>query len=477
MGSELLYDPWQPHTLVLPFLLLLMLVWSLGCGDLVRVAVGGRVSRSLVVQTHLSYALLWSRRSCSGASLRSASRCGASAPPARRCWPRRRRRVERSVAISLGVVVALLDPAGDRAVHERRPRQPDAPRARRHGDSERGDRPASATPPRRWRACSRSRRSGSGRRSTRRSSTKPCGSRPGSASPRSRWPVLAVDPRDCFVFAWRRRDRTAGDRARDCRSRDRRRVRDHHRSAPITIFGSLTPHSSRWLWALGAFMLFGVASAALRGASCGAARRRGRSMLTIVVAAVVDREPADARTPTNGPAVAALGDPRHAGAQRRSCPTSTATRRCSSTGLFLKLFDPYGTAVAAELQRRDIPFVVENRGLVRQFGPERRTTAPTRGPSCFSKRVTPRSPACPVRRRVALYEALSDAEQERLDELRDALTTAFARAGSVRLTAAGEAALAAGALPVLEAQRGGGRVRSRGARTVRVRCATWSSRS
>ena len=35
MGSELLFDPWQPHSLLLPFLFFLMAVWALSCGDLV----------------------------------------------------------------------------------------------------------------------------------------------------------------------------------------------------------------------------------------------------------------------------------------------------------------------------------------------------------------------------------------------------------------------------------------------------------
>ena len=125
-------------------------------------------------------------------------------------------------------------------------------------------------------------------------------------------------------------------------------------------------------------------------------------------------------------------------------------------GLFLKLFDPYGTAVAAELQRRDIPFVVENRGLVRQFGPERRYDGTNARSELLLQTGDAAIAGMSGARRVALYEALSDTEQERLDELRDALTDAFARAGSVRLTEAGEAALAAGALPVLEAQEAAG---------------------
>jgi hypothetical protein len=57
MGSEILVEPWQPHAMLLPFLLFLFLVWSTSCGehgDLPwLVGVG-----SLIVQTHVSYAFL-----------------------------------------------------------------------------------------------------------------------------------------------------------------------------------------------------------------------------------------------------------------------------------------------------------------------------------------------------------------------------------------------------------------------------------
>jgi hypothetical protein len=57
MGSGLLFDPWQPHSLLLPFLALLVLSVATAAGDLTAlpwaVAVG-----SVIVQTHLSYAVL-----------------------------------------------------------------------------------------------------------------------------------------------------------------------------------------------------------------------------------------------------------------------------------------------------------------------------------------------------------------------------------------------------------------------------------
>lgn len=57
IGSELLYDPWQPNLLMLPFLLVLVLVWGTvaGCHGMLPWAV---LVASFCVQTHLSYVFL-----------------------------------------------------------------------------------------------------------------------------------------------------------------------------------------------------------------------------------------------------------------------------------------------------------------------------------------------------------------------------------------------------------------------------------
>jgi hypothetical protein len=57
MGSELLFDAWQPHSLLLPFLFLLLLVVAMVLGDRLALPVAAGVA-SLIVQTHLSYAVL-----------------------------------------------------------------------------------------------------------------------------------------------------------------------------------------------------------------------------------------------------------------------------------------------------------------------------------------------------------------------------------------------------------------------------------
>ena len=200
-------------------------------------------------------------------------------------------------------------------------------------------------------------------------------------------------------------------------------------------------------------MLFGVAAAGLRAVPV-ARRSAVVVVLTVLVGviAVVNLPTADS---ANGPQsqLWAIPGTRAINAQ---LPNFDGDAPLLIDGLFLKLFDPYGTAVAAELQRRDIPFVVENGGLVRQFGPERRYDGTNARSELLLETGDAARAGVPGGRRVALYEALSPSEQDRLATLRNTLTTAFERDGAVRLTAAGEDALAAGALPVLEGQRAAG---------------------
>ncbi|MBA3289450.1 MAG: hypothetical protein H0U21_15785, partial [Acidimicrobiia bacterium] len=57
MGSELLFDAWQPHSMLLPCWALLILAWCVAHGDL-AVAPWLLGVASLLVQTHLSYTYL-----------------------------------------------------------------------------------------------------------------------------------------------------------------------------------------------------------------------------------------------------------------------------------------------------------------------------------------------------------------------------------------------------------------------------------
>ena len=55
MGSELLYDAWQPHAMLLPFWALLILLWALAAGQLWTLPWVLGIA-SLLLQTHLAFA-------------------------------------------------------------------------------------------------------------------------------------------------------------------------------------------------------------------------------------------------------------------------------------------------------------------------------------------------------------------------------------------------------------------------------------
>lgn len=103
MGSELAFDPWQPHSLLLTFLALLALTWGLVAGD--RVLLPWAVAAgSLIVQTHLSYAylvaVLWGL---------GVGAMGVAALRERRAggrWIYYRRRLVRTAFVSVVVLVA-----------------------------------------------------------------------------------------------------------------------------------------------------------------------------------------------------------------------------------------------------------------------------------------------------------------------------------------------------------------------------------
>lgn len=105
LGSELVFDPWQPHALLFPFLLFLVLVWSLVEGD-VRVLPAAVGVASVLVQTHLTYAVLVPALGLLGVGAVSirAWRARRVAPDD---WPMLRRTLRRT-----GVVTAVVAAVG-----------------------------------------------------------------------------------------------------------------------------------------------------------------------------------------------------------------------------------------------------------------------------------------------------------------------------------------------------------------------------
>jgi hypothetical protein len=109
MGSEILFEPWQPHILILPFLCLLVLVWSLSCGDLALLP-WTVVVASFILETHLSYVVLVPVLALWGLvglalELRRRRRDESEA------WPALRKRTWRTLGIAGGVLfVCWLQP-------------------------------------------------------------------------------------------------------------------------------------------------------------------------------------------------------------------------------------------------------------------------------------------------------------------------------------------------------------------------------
>ena len=109
MGSELLFDPWQPHAMILPFWAFLIVMWALAAGHLVMAPIAVGLA-SLIVQTHLSFVYTIIFVSVAGTCLAawSVRRAGSAAPPWRRPL----------LASSLVLVLAWIQPFLDQVAGE-----------------------------------------------------------------------------------------------------------------------------------------------------------------------------------------------------------------------------------------------------------------------------------------------------------------------------------------------------------------------
>jgi len=213
--------------------------------------------------------------------------------------------------------------------------------------------------------------------------------------------------------------------------------------APHGLFG-IPAHHFRWLWPLGAFTVLAAATA-LRPWSPARPPHRilaaGVAVTVVVVAAL--------NLPTYsqgvGPggfdfALPVLGDlGRQMAVLEGRGPLLVDLRGESFAS-------PYGAPIMAELQRRGIPFVVDEPGLVRQLGPTRRfdgtnATATLRYRVGDGALTTPRGT-----RRVAIHQALDRRRRRELAALRVRLA-AYLEDHGVELNQRGREALAAGDLP------------------------------
>lgn len=151
---------------------------------------------------------------------------------------------------------------------------------------------------------------------------------------------------------------------------------------PDGVFG-VAAHQFRWMWPLSAFITLVLAAAVLRRFVDGTepterAPRNRPAALSLAAVAVL-------AALVTLPTYRTEAGPMSSEAVR---PTVTAMRAqmgaladqgpilIDFTGI--RFAEPYSGPVMAELQRRDIPFVLRDEGLVRQFGERRRQERPAR---------------------------------------------------------------------------------------------------
>jgi hypothetical protein len=447
MGSEMLFEPWNPHSTLLPFLFVLVLVWSMTCGDLPALPFAAGVG-SLLVQTHLSYALLVPLLGTWGIfglviHLRSLRRHEPDA------WGVRRRRALRFCGgAGVVLVVCWLQPLIEQFTSEG-----DGNLTRLLDNARSGKAGTIGV--------------GFGTRVVATViSLPPWWFRPSMRDAFNKdWhaPALGVAVFSliglCAVLAWcawdahRRNDR-ASSRAIMTAVVGLLAALITAWQGPVTVFGTVTPHTFRWLWPLGAFVFFAVATTVCRrivgdGVASQSLLVAVFTLVTVLVAAL-NLPFADEGSGPNS--------------QEYAIPAAhDVNRRMQSLknqgpllidDVFRGVFaDPYGGAVVAELQLHGIPFLASDPGLIREFGPGRVYNGHNAKAALLLRMGEATRDAPPGSRRVALGEGLSPADQRELSRLNSQIGE-YIQAGRLLLNQRGVAALARGDLPKLIEVRG-----------------------
>ncbi len=414
MGSALLYDPWQPHVLILPFLAFLFLVWGTAEGDLV-LAVPAVAVGSLLLQTHLTYGYLVPLLLLGAVVAGLLRRRVDHSPGPRAAW--------RPLAVAAAVGVVLWIPPVVEQLTTRRGnlgRILDLVRA--GPDAIVGWRGAAritsavlVRPPF-WLRDSFA--------DTFRPKGQPVGSNALSIAttgvPSARWAAVALGVLVLVLvvlggWAWRRR-RTAlltGVMV----ALVAMAIGLFTTSRVGTDIVGIAPHQFRFLWPIAAFATFVL----LDGLAEVGARRTSRRRVVVWVAGALVVVVAVANLPTaaatGGPQLESWSVPvmrdldRQLGRLRPDAPLLVEWSD-------IRFEEPISGAIMAELRSRDIPFVTASPYEIRHLGPERRYD----GHNARSK-VFYRSGAVAMRRtlgpfhRVAFHDGLDRAERARLRRL------------------------------------------------------------
>jgi hypothetical protein len=366
MGSELLFDPWQPHGLLYPFLCFLFMAWALASGDLVMLpwAVG---LGSLIVQTHVVYALLVPALGLWGVAVAGTRWWrGRRADP--QGWPGERRRGRRLVVVAavvaavcwaqplveqllgdgpgnLGRLAASIGDTGD---------------AIGWGDAPRFVARVVALPP--WWG--------------RPSMTEALPEEllvPGRGRP---LPSLGASLAGLAVVgglllgAWRAASRRGAAPAAGAAATGLVVLAFAllgAASMPVGVLDVVGAHQLRWLWPVAVFLTFALVMAVTAG------RWRGQErVVPLLAAATVTLGALNLPSMNSGAGLAEFADA--IPTVRRLLPQLETLRGedgvlVDTTGQ--RFAEPYTTPVLAELQRLGVPWYTEDRGLQRYAGPSR----------------------------------------------------------------------------------------------------------
>lgn len=410
MGSSVLYDPWQPHVLILPFLCFLFVVWSLRCGDAAVLPLGALVG-SLLLQSHLSYALLvpalalWGVAGLVLATRRLRRDTTVPSPPTRN--------LGRPFGLA-GVVLAVcwakplieqFNPrgGGNMALLVETATTTEVPTL----GLDFGARIVAtvvALPP--WWV----------RPSFGDDFQTLSWSPPSTGAAVVSLLVVAVVLGACLLVARRHGDGVAGPLTGTVVVGLLVALGTAAR-APESGFG-IAPHQFRWLWPLAALAVLAVGVTAVRRLrpDGGAARvTLGAGLVGVAVLALLGLPAANMEVGPNTvekamPVLRDIGD--------QLGPLREEGRLLLDVSALDFIADPYAGAVMAELRRQGIPFVVDDRALVRHFFPHRRFNG-RNARSVLHVRTADgvRTPP-PGSRRVAAHEGNRAAERGELARLR-----------------------------------------------------------
>jgi hypothetical protein len=422
MGSELLFDPWQPHSLLFPFLLFLILTWGLACGDEVLLPWLIGVA-SLIVQTHVGYAFLvpvvggagvvaW------GVRLLHARRASPET------WAERRRRAGRILAVSALVALACwsqpileqLFGAGrgnlGRLISSLGTSQARVGLAR----APRFAADVLALPPW-WGRPSMSESFASG------------APLPSLAASLVGLAAVAAALAAGVALVRRRNGRAAVAAGMALVLVPVSVLAAS--TMPIGVFG-VAAHHVRWLWPVAVFVTFALLLTLLASLP-GRRLARGALAVSTGVAVVL----AGLALPTMNARVGPSADADSMPAIRSLGPQLAALRGEQGV-LFdvseLRFAEPFSFAVMAELQELGVPWFVDDEGLVRQLGPARRYSPGDASVRLFLREGDAARQGTDGARRVAFVDGTNGAEAAELRRLQEDLRP-FIAAGGLRLTA------------------------------------------